>query len=64
MSHPERYEHHIGGRRVAPCGGDYFPSINPTTGQVLYSVKAKTARHEPSSGETATKGGSPCSFSD
>lgn len=29
-------------------------------GQVLYSVKANTARHEPSPGETETKGGSPC----
>ena len=38
MSHPERYEHHIGGQRVAPSDGQYFASTNPTTGKVLYSA--------------------------
>ncbi len=37
-AHPERYDHHIGGRRVAPSDGAYFTSTNPATGQVLYSA--------------------------
>ena len=37
-SHPDRYDHHIGGRRVAPSDGAYFTSTNPATGQVLYEA--------------------------
>ena len=37
-SHPDRYDHHIGGQRVAPSDGAYFTSINPATGQVLYAA--------------------------
>ena len=43
MSHPERYDHHIGGQRVAPSDGAYFPSINPATGAELYSAARGTA---------------------
>lgn len=28
-----RYEHHIGGERVPPASGRYFPSVNPYTGE-------------------------------
>jgi acyl-CoA reductase-like NAD-dependent aldehyde dehydrogenase len=38
MSHPSRYDHHIGGQRVAPSDGQYFTSTNPATGQVLYEA--------------------------
>src|SRR5689334_23350707 len=38
MSHPERHDHHIGGQRVAPASGEYFPSTNPATGEVLYAA--------------------------
>jgi (Z)-2-((N-methylformamido)methylene)-5-hydroxybutyrolactone dehydrogenase len=38
MSNPQRYEHHIGGQRVAPSDGAYFTSTNPATGEVLYEA--------------------------
>src|SRR5689334_2207550 len=38
MSHPQRYEHHIGGERVTPSDGAYFTSTNPATGEVLYEA--------------------------
>jgi acyl-CoA reductase-like NAD-dependent aldehyde dehydrogenase len=38
MSHPDRYDHHIGGQRVAPSDGAYFTSTNPATGEVLYEA--------------------------
>ena len=38
MSHPSRYEHHIGGRQVAPSDGEYFASSNPATGRPLYEA--------------------------
>src|ERR687897_87864 len=44
-SHPDRYDHHIGGRRVAPSGGAYFTSTNPATGQVLYEAARGDAAH-------------------
>ena len=37
-SHPNRYEHHISGQRVAPSDGEYFPSTNPATSEVLYEA--------------------------
>jgi acyl-CoA reductase-like NAD-dependent aldehyde dehydrogenase len=43
MSHPERYDHHIGGQRVAPSDGAYFPSTNPATGAELYRAARGTA---------------------
>ena len=43
MSHPERYDHHIGGQRVAPSDGAYFPSTNPATGAGLYEAARGTA---------------------
>ena len=47
MSHPERYDHHIGGQRVAPSDGAYFPSVNPATGAELYSAARGTRRTWP-----------------
>ena len=41
--HPHRYEHHIGGRPVAPADGRYFTSTNPATGAELYEVARGTA---------------------
>ena len=36
MSVYERYDNYIGGKWQAPCGGDYYPNINPADeGQVL-----------------------------
>jgi len=36
--HPDRYDHHIGGQRVAPSDGAYFTSTNPATGEALYEA--------------------------
>lgn len=36
MSEPERLDHFIGGKAVAPSSGEYFPSHNPATREVLY----------------------------
>jgi acyl-CoA reductase-like NAD-dependent aldehyde dehydrogenase len=30
---PARYDHYIDGQWVPPATGEYFDSINPTTGQ-------------------------------
>jgi (Z)-2-((N-methylformamido)methylene)-5-hydroxybutyrolactone dehydrogenase len=38
MSQTDRYEHHIGGRRVAPSDGAYFTSTNPATGETFYEA--------------------------
>ncbi|TKV57756.1 aldehyde dehydrogenase [Nakamurella flava] len=38
MTHPTRYEHHIGGTAVPPSGGEYFTSTNPATGKALYEA--------------------------
>lgn len=38
MSETKRYEHFIGGEHVAPTSGEYFPSINPATREVLYEA--------------------------
>jgi aldehyde dehydrogenase (NAD+) len=43
MPHPDRYDHHIGGQRVAPSDGAYFTSTNPATGDVLYEAARGTA---------------------
>jgi hypothetical protein len=50
----------IGMWPVAAGGGIRRLETALRPGQFLYSVKANTARHEPASGETETKGGSPC----
>lgn len=34
----ERLDHFIGGARVAPADGEYFPSTNPATLEVLYEA--------------------------
>jgi (Z)-2-((N-methylformamido)methylene)-5-hydroxybutyrolactone dehydrogenase len=41
---PVRYEHFIGGRRVAPSSGRYFESRNPYTGAVWASIAQGTAQ--------------------
>lgn len=33
-----RYEHYIGGRRVPPASGSYFPSTNPYTGETWAEI--------------------------
>jgi len=38
MSETKRYQHFIGGEHVAPTSGEYFPSINPATREVLYEA--------------------------
>ena len=38
-----RREHFINGERVAPASGDYFDSINPTTGSAFYQAARGTA---------------------
>ena len=39
----ERYDHYIGGKWVAPKGGEYFENPTPVTGQVFTSVARGTA---------------------
>jgi acyl-CoA reductase-like NAD-dependent aldehyde dehydrogenase len=38
MSDLERFEHYIGGERVAPSSGEYFESTNPATRTPLYEA--------------------------
>jgi (Z)-2-((N-methylformamido)methylene)-5-hydroxybutyrolactone dehydrogenase len=43
MSTPTTYDHYIAGRWTPPAGGEYFDSINPTTGQPWYRAARGTA---------------------
>lgn len=36
MSEPRKLQHFIGGKSVEPASGEYFPSMNPATREVLY----------------------------
>ncbi|WP_019971028.1 aldehyde dehydrogenase [Mycobacterium sp. 141] len=36
MSEPRKLQHFIGGKSVEPASGEYFPSTNPATREVLY----------------------------
>ena len=43
MSTPSTYEHYIGGRWTPPVRGEYFDSIDPTTGQAWYRAARGSA---------------------
>ncbi|MGJ6121109.1 aldehyde dehydrogenase [Mycolicibacterium sp. Y3] len=38
MSEPRKLQHFIGGEHTAPDSGEYFPSTNPATREVLYEA--------------------------
>ncbi|NAZ74539.1 aldehyde dehydrogenase family protein [Kineococcus sp. T13] len=43
VSYADRYDHWIGGERVAPASGEYFENPSPVTGQVFTEVARGTA---------------------
>ncbi|MFF2052368.1 aldehyde dehydrogenase family protein [Leifsonia sp. NPDC058194] len=43
VSYATRYDHYIGGRYVAPAGGQYFEDITPVTGRPFTEIARGTA---------------------
>ncbi|MCH2755076.1 hypothetical protein K3V53_14760, partial [Listeria monocytogenes] len=43
VDYATRYDHFIGGRYVAPAGGQYFEDITPVTGRPFTEIARGTA---------------------